>query len=150
MPSRRQFLLAGIAAPLANAQPKYDLVIQGGRVIDASQKIDRIADVAIAGGKIAAVLPKISAAGTQSIDARGKLVTPGLVDIHAHLFDPKQPPAALMADGVTSVVDGGSSGADNVSELVKVVQTGPASCSTFRAEGWAAVRSCSTFPKRIR
>ena len=53
------------------------------------------------------------------------LVTPGLVDIHAHLGDPKLPPAALLGDGVTSVVDGGSRGADNVEELVKVVRNAP-------------------------
>lgn len=109
MRSRRQFLLAGIAGPLVAAVPKYDLILQGGRVIDASQKIDRVADVAILGGKIAVIRPTIAAAGasgTQVIDARGMLVTPGLVDIHAHLSDPKLPPAALLGDGVTSVVDG--------------------------------------------
>lgn len=128
MPSRRQFLLAGVAGPLIAATPKYDLIVQGGRVIDASQKMDRVADVAIYGGKIAAIRPRITAAGTsrtQVIDAHGMLVTPGLVDIHAHLSDPKLPPGALLGDGVTSVVDGGSCGADNVDELVKVVQSAP-------------------------
>jgi adenine deaminase len=70
MPSRRQFLLAGVAVPLAAATPKYDLIVRGGRVIDASQKIDRVADVAILNGKIAAIRSRIASAGAQSIDAR--------------------------------------------------------------------------------
>ena len=66
----------------------YDLVIKGGRVIDPSQKIDGPMDVAVSGGKIAGVLPDIppGEAGTH-IDAAGKIVTPGLIDLHTHVYD---------------------------------------------------------------
>ena len=118
--TRRQLLLSGATIPAWAATPKYDLIIQGGRVLD------RDADVAILDGKIAAIRPGIAVgAGTQVIDARGKLVTPGLVDIHTHVQDPELPPGALVADGVTALVDGGSRGADNVDELVKIAKSAP-------------------------
>ena len=66
MLSRRHFLLAEIAGPVVAAAPKYDLIVKGGRIIDASQKIDRIADVAIAGGKIAAIQPGIAAVAARA------------------------------------------------------------------------------------
>src|SRR6185503_6956427 len=66
--------------------PKYDLVITGGHVIDARNRIDGIRDVAIAGGVIAAVAPRLDPAGANAIDATGLYVTPGLVDIHTHVY----------------------------------------------------------------
>ena len=120
MLTRRQLLVVGATLPAWAAAPKYDLIIQGGRVLG------RVADVAILDGKIAAIRPGIAVdAGTQVIDAHGKYVTPGLVDIHTHVQDPKLPPGALVADGVTTLVDGGSRGADNVDELVKIAKAAP-------------------------
>src|SRR3954467_2613568 len=65
---------------------EYDLLIKGGRVMDPSRRFDQTAcDVAIKGGKIAAVRPNISASSAAEIvDASGKLVVPGLIDIHTH------------------------------------------------------------------
>ena len=68
--------------------PKYDLLIKGVRVIDPSRKLDAALDVAIANGRIAAVKPNISADATETIDARGKLVAAGLIDIHTHAGAP--------------------------------------------------------------
>ncbi len=62
----------------------YDLIVKGGRVIDPSLGINAVGDVAIAAGRIAAVEPSITADATETIDARGKIVAPGLVDIHSH------------------------------------------------------------------
>src|SRR5204863_1529185 len=91
------------------------LVIRGGRVIDPSQRLDRRADVAIRGGKIAAVRREIPAsAAADSIDARGRLVVPGLIDIHLHARDAELPPQEILSTGVTTMVDAGSKGADNV------------------------------------
>jgi dihydroorotase len=107
------------AAPLAGqAAASYDLLIKGGRVIDASQKLSGERDVAIANGKIAAVAANIPAAQAREVfDARGKLVTPGLINVHAHLYrygntitvDPG--PVGFPA-GVTTAIDAGSGGAN--------------------------------------
>jgi dihydroorotase len=94
----------------------YDIVIKGGRLIDPAQNIDATMDVAINGDKIAVVDKDISPQeGQQLIDARGKLVTPGLIDMHVHVFDSimkiaLEPDVAGVKHGVTTVVDGGSSG----------------------------------------
>ena len=87
---RRQFVSAAAATliriPVALAAPavKYDLIVKGGRVIDPSRKLDAIRDVAIANGRIAAIEANIPADAAETIDARGKLVVPGLIDIHTH------------------------------------------------------------------
>ena len=69
------------------ASPKYDLLLRGGHVIDARNKISAVLDVAIAGGKIAAVAANLNPADAlKTVDAKGLYVTPGLVDIHAHTY----------------------------------------------------------------
>jgi dihydroorotase len=95
----------------------FDLLIHGGRVVDPSQDLDAVRDVAIAGGKIARVAENISARdAAHVISANGKLVTPGLIDLHTHVF-PYVGPYGIEADpycvrrGVTSVIDAGTSGA---------------------------------------
>ncbi len=130
--NRRELLRASAIAPVLLARPthllaaQYDLVIRGGRVIDAAQGLDLKADIAIHDGKIAAIRPKIApSAAKESFDATGKLVMPGLIDIHAHLADPAMPPATCLADGVTTIVDAGSTGFENVEDLVKIVQSAP-------------------------
>jgi len=134
--SRRDLLRSAAVAPILLARTprlfaaEYDLVIKGGRVLDPSQRIDRVADVAIRGGKIAAIIPNIgpniaSSASAQVIDAGGKLVTAGLIDIHAHVADKELNPAQCLSTGVTSLLDAGSRGAENVDELVKIAQSAP-------------------------
>jgi dihydroorotase len=116
MLNRRQFLYAAAAGAAAFARAtdvlaaatKYDLIIKGGRVIDPSLRVDVIRDVAIAGGRIAAVEANIMADAAETIDARGKLVVPGLIDIHTHAARTKDGPTLCLADGVTGFVDAGS------------------------------------------
>jgi dihydroorotase len=104
----------------------YDLIIKGGRVIDPSLGIDAVGDVAIAGGRIAAVESAIAAEGTHDVlDARGKLVVPGLVDIHTHAARSKEGPALCLKDGVTAWIDAGSLGADRIEETVAVAKAAP-------------------------
>jgi len=94
----------------------YDVLIKGGRVIDPAQNLDGALDVAINGDRIAAVSKDISPQeGRQVIDAKGKIVTPGLIDMHVHCFDSimkiaLEPDVAGVKHAVTTVVDGGSAG----------------------------------------
>src|SRR5215510_2321800 len=82
-------LIIAAAASMAQPQPSYDLLLKGGHVIDAKNRIDGVRDVAIAGGKIARVAEKIDPAqAKQVVDATGLYVTPGLIDMHVHLYDP--------------------------------------------------------------
>jgi dihydroorotase len=104
------------------AQPSYDLLLKGGHVIDAKNKINKVMDVAIADGKIARVDANIAATSARRVvDARGLYVVPGLIDIHAHLYNrpgipfPKrnqsvQPDSVSFRSGVTTMVDAGTSG----------------------------------------
>ena len=111
MMNRRQFLVSSavLAGARLSAAPKYDLVIKGGRVLDVSQRLDRVMDVAVRGGKIAALESSIAASdGAEVFDATGKLVTPGLVDIHAHPRPGEVTPQQILSNGVTTVVDGGT------------------------------------------
>src|SRR4051812_35213115 len=75
---------AGVAA--ATTDGPFDLVITGGTLVDGSGAPPRAADVAVAGGRIAAVAEPgtLSTAGADVVDATGALVTPGFVDIHTH------------------------------------------------------------------
>jgi dihydroorotase len=128
MINRREFLyssalLAGLPLPAA---PKYDLVIKGGRVIDPGQKLDRIMDVAVRDGKIAALQADISPVDAgEVLDAKGRLVTPGLIDIHAHPRPGELPPEKCLATGVTTVVDGGSRGSNGIQDMIDVANKAP-------------------------
>lgn len=88
--------------------PEYDLVIRGGTVIDGTGRAPVEADVALSGDRIAAI-GKIPAAGAEEIDARGRVVTPGFVDIHTHydaqaMWDSHLTPSSQH--GVTTAVMG--------------------------------------------
>lgn len=100
----------------------YDLLLKGGHLIDPKNNISRLMDVAISGGKIAAVAPNIPATEAKRVaDVKGLYVTPGLIDIHVHVFAGGRP-GVLAGDssiypdtysfksGVTTMVDAGTSG----------------------------------------
>src|SRR5688572_12760458 len=97
--------------------PRYDLLVKGGRVVDPSQGLSAERDIAISGhniARVASAIPETEA--RQVLDARGKIVTPGLIDIHVHVYDGVAPlgiPADpnCVAKGVTTAVDAGSAGA---------------------------------------
>jgi dihydroorotase len=127
--NRRQLVVAAGAALLARV-PKafaatYDLIIKGGRVIDPSAGLDAIRDVAIAGGKIAAVEANIADSAAETIDARGRIVAPGLIDIHTHAGRGKDGPPMCLQDGVTGWVDAGTGGADNMDAVAAVARGAP-------------------------
>jgi dihydroorotase len=126
--SRRRFLSAGAAlagagltSPLSTAQERFELVIRGGQVIDPSQSLNAKRDVGIRWGRVAALEPEIGAEhAMQNIDATGKLVVPGLVDMHAHVY-PQASALGLPADelvpftATTTYVSAGDAGANNFS-----------------------------------
>jgi dihydroorotase len=134
MLNRRQFLTAAAASAavfgrtpgaVARQAAKYDLLIKGGRVIDPSVRLDAVRDVAISGGRIAAVDATITAAAADTIDARGKLVVPGLLDIHTHAGRSADGPPLVLQDGVTGWIDAGSQGAEKVADIVAIARASP-------------------------
>ncbi|HVY66444.1 MAG TPA: amidohydrolase family protein [Gammaproteobacteria bacterium] len=130
--NRREFVAAatGLAAAAFGARvlaadERYDLVIKGGRVIDPSLRLDAIRDVGVAQGRIAAVERSLTARAGSTIDARGKLVVPGLIDIHTHAARTNEGPGMVLADGVTGWIDAGSYGADDIAAGLAVARASP-------------------------
>jgi dihydroorotase len=79
-------ILACLLLTSALGAQTYDLLLRGAEVIDPKNNLDRKLDMAIAGGKIAAMAPSIPAsAAKQIVDVTGLVVTPGLIDIHVHV-----------------------------------------------------------------
>jgi dihydroorotase len=119
-------LLCGVAF----AQPRYDLLLQGGHVIDAKNNLSAVRDVAIKDGKIAAVAAKLDPKDAlKTVDAAGLYVTPGLVDIHVHVFAGTGERGSYAGDsslypdgytfrvGVTTVADAGCAGWRNFEQF---------------------------------
>jgi dihydroorotase len=114
------------ASGLFAADAAYDLVIRGGRVVDPSQRLDMVADVAIADGRIMAIAPSLeTAAARETLDAAGLLVVPGLIDVHVHARDAELPPSEFLKTGVTTMIDAGSRGADNFDTILSIAQSAP-------------------------
>ena len=124
---------------LRAAAPKYDLIIKRGRVIDPSLRLDATRDVAIANGRIASIQDRIAADAEQTFDASGKLVVPGLLDVHSHAARVDDGPAMVLADGVTGFVDAGSQGADHIDDVIAVVRSAPQACRVLVNIGRAGV-----------
>ena len=111
-------------------QPRYDLLLRGGHVIDARNRLNAVRDVAIAGGKVAAVAQRIDPAqALKVVDVSGLYVTPGLIDIHVHVFagtgergsyagdNSVYPDGFALRSGVTTVVDAGCAGWRNFEDF---------------------------------
>ncbi len=135
--TRRELLIGGTAlagalflgetpAPAQQDRP-FDLVIRGGEVLDPSQGLRAVRDVGIRFGQIGAVESAIPAdKAKQTIDARGKLVTPGLVDMHAHVYPYGSaigiPPDELVPfTATTTYVSAGDAGANNFAAFKREV-----------------------------
>ena len=119
---RRHFLQQAVAAAALVAAPQdempFDLLIAGGRVLDPARNIDATLDIGIAGSRIAAVAANLPRARARRVfDAAGKIATPGLIDMHGHVFDSFlpvsiDPDLVGIPKSVTTIVDAGSSGAN--------------------------------------
>ena len=94
----------------------YDLLLKGGTVVDPSRDLNGVQDIAVQDGKIAAIAPGIAGEeATRVIDVSGKVVVPGMIDLHAHVFDGfigngVNPDLGGVHAGVTTLVDAGSAG----------------------------------------
>ena len=101
------------SAAVAKLKPAFDVVVKGGRVIDPANGVDAVCDIGIKKGRIAAVAPQLDAGVGKVIDAAGLLVTPGLIDTHAHVYQyvagdfGLNPDLVGVRSGVTTVVDQG-------------------------------------------
>src|SRR5256714_3596957 len=139
--SRRNFLqVTGSAAAAVMSQrlrstaeaamgpaDKFDLVIKGGDVLDPSQSLRGKRDIGIRWGIVEAIEPEIPAArALKTIDAGGKLVTPGLIDLHCHVY-PYGSAIGIPADelvqfqGTTTVVSAGDAGVNNLAALRRFI-----------------------------
>lgn len=99
----------------------YDLLVHGGRVIDPGSGVDAMLDIAVSGDRIVAIGNRLNTLeATRIIDATGKIVVPGLIDVHAHVYHHGiavglDPDLAGVRSGVTTLVDAGSAGSANYS-----------------------------------
>jgi dihydroorotase len=104
----------------------FDVLIRGGRVIDPAQGLDGVLDVALAGGTVAAVGENLGGEARTVIEARGLVVTPGLIDAHVHIYEGVShyginADATCLSTGVTTVVDAGCAGAQTFPGLRKFI-----------------------------
>ena len=123
-------VLSLVVVSIATAQPTYDLLLKGGHVIDAKNKISAVRDVAVQGGRIAEVSASINPAKAKKvIDVSGLYVTPGLIDIHAHTYAGTGERRSYAGDlsiypdgytfrvGVTTIADAGCAGWRNFEDF---------------------------------
>ena len=128
----------------------YDLVMTGGRVVDPASGRDGAGEVAVSGGRIAAIaetLPPHRA--TKTVDAKGRIVCPGLIDLHVHVYEwvtnfGLPPDDAGVHSGATTIVDQGSAGPWTVGGF-KAFIADPAE-TDVRTEG---VKSATRSERRI-
>ena len=119
-----------LLAATAAAQTEYDLLLKGGHVIDGKNRISAVRDVAIKDGRIAAVAANIAESrAAKTVNASGLYVTPGLIDIHVHVYagtgergsyagdNSVYPDGFTLRNGVTTVADAGSAGYRNFEDF---------------------------------
>ncbi|HZH09971.1 MAG TPA: amidohydrolase/deacetylase family metallohydrolase [Microvirga sp.] len=129
----------------------FDLVLRGGRVIDPSQSLDRVTDVAFSGGKVVAVGDHLSENARAVHDASGKIVTPGLIDLHTHVYwggtSLGVDPLVLARGGCTTLVDTGSAGPGNYSGFLEhVIKPSPVRIVAYLNVSFAGIYG---FSKRV-
>ncbi len=119
---RASLILFFVLSPFLSRAQDYDLLLKGGRLIDAKNKIDAKMDVAVKDGKISRVAADIPASASKKVlDVSGLIVAPGLINIHTHVFagsnpgfsdgqSSQLPDAFAIRSGITTVVDAGTTG----------------------------------------
>lgn len=129
----------------------FDLVLTGGRVIDPSQSIDRVTDVAFSSGKVVEVGDGLAARAKQVENVDGKIVTPGLIDLHTHVYwggtSLGVDPVTLGKGGCTTVVDTGSAGPGNYPGFLEhVIKPSPVRIIAYLNVSFAGIYG---FSKRV-
>ena len=126
---------AGLLLPVDAQTPEFELLIKNGHVIDPKNGVNAVMDVAVSGGKVASVAANIAPSRAKDVvDASGLYVTPGLIDIHAHVFwgsednaaysngySAVQPDDHSFRSGQTTLVDAGGSGWRNFPQFKQQV-----------------------------
>jgi dihydroorotase len=112
--------------PEASSRAVHDLLLTGGRVLDPATGIDGRYDIAVSDGRISAVAPVIDAPASEVIDCTGRLVLPGLVEGHTHIFEHvskvgANPVEAHLRRGVVAAADAGTAGASTFAAFRKLV-----------------------------
>jgi dihydroorotase len=128
-----------------------DLVLRGGRVIDPSQSIDRVTDVAFSGGKVVAIGDNLLEGARAVKDVAGKIVTPGLIDLHTHVYwggtSLGVDPLVLARGGCTTLVDTGSAGPGNYPGFLEhVIKPSPIRIVAYLNVSFAGIYG---FSKRV-
>src|ERR1700712_5897018 len=122
----------------------YDLILKGGRVIDPSQNIDRVTDVAFSNGKVAKVGNDLTDA-TEVRDVKGYIMSPGLIDLHTHVYwggtslgiDAEE---FCRLSGVTTAIDTGSAGPGNFAGFRKhVIEPSDVRILAYLHVSWAGI-----------
>lgn len=130
MPTFSKFLITLAAFALSVvAQPRpatdYDLVFRNAHVMDPANRIDAVMDIALTGDHIAAIGPNLTVTrAVRTIDASGLYLTPGLIDLHAHVFGYEgaiDPDGSALPAGTTTIVDAGGSGWRTFDEFRRTV-----------------------------
>ncbi len=129
----------------------FDLVLRGGRVIDPSQSVDRVTDIAFSGGKVVAMGDHLSESARAVHDVSGKIVTPGLIDLHTHVYwggtSLGVDPLILARGGCTTMVDTGSAGPGNYSGFLEhVIKPSPVRIIAYLNVSFAGIYG---FSKRV-
>jgi dihydroorotase len=130
---------------------EFDLVITGGRVIDPSQSIDRITDVAFKSGRVAALGDGLASKATHVQQAKDRIVTPGLIDLHTHVYwggtSLGVDPLVLARGGCTTLIDTGSAGPGNYPGFLEhVIKPCPVRIMAYLNVSFAGIYG---FSKRI-
>ena len=83
------------------------LIIRQGRVVDPSQKLNKVMDLGVDDGRVVEIAPKIGKKARKEIDARGLIVMPGFIDMHVHLREPGREDAETIESGTNAAARGG-------------------------------------------